>query len=112
MYKKYHGHNVASFNDMFIFRSNVNSSNMYTSNYSFALYICRFHIDAFQHSLAIRAARYRNALPNHTVQAPTLQLFCGRLYSFNLNAFLKDRAITRLFYLLYLMYICFVPIKK
>ena len=88
MYKKYHGRNVAPFNDMFIFRTNVNSSTKHTRNNRLALNMFKFHIDAFEHSFVIRAARHRNALPNHIVQTPIMHLFCDRLYSFNFNAFL------------------------
>ena len=52
------------------------------------LYIPSFHIDALQYSFIIRDVRYWNVLPNYIVEAPTLQLFCDRLYFFNFNAFL------------------------
>ena len=47
----YHGQIVTPFNDIFIFRTNVNSSNMLTRNNGKALYIPRFHIDAFERVL-------------------------------------------------------------
>ena len=70
MHKMHHERIVTLLNDMFIFRTIVNLSNMLIHNNSFTLYIPRFHIDALNIALLfvlhLTGMLYQITLYKHT----------------------------------------------
>ena len=97
LYKMLQNLTITPFNSMFTLKCAINLSSMSTrSTNCLALLIPKFHVDAYEHSFAIRAARYWNVLHNNVVLSHNLHLFSDHLYNFDFSVFMRGRAVKRL----------------